>query len=178
MSTVSLLPRPRSVLQAGNVVTLSKSAKGKLSNSSIATCTPSCNTRTSGPDWRASLCPPKGTFLVSDETLVIQASRRLEAVLKEHHGAQGRGLHALVTCVEHRLPAKTVKQLRWIATLRNKVVHEEGYRLENARDYARQARRLERELGGRRALSRRDVVTALFLVVLVMTQRFLLSSSG
>lgn len=54
----------------------------------------------------------------------IDIARRLESAL-ETLGAQGKGLHEKVGSVEDRLPAALVSKLRYIASVRNKIVHED-----------------------------------------------------
>jgi hypothetical protein len=60
--------------------------------------------------------------------LAVRRSKRLERLLKQGCGAHGRGLHAQVTSVEAKLPVGLVKRLRFIATLRNKIIHDLDYR--------------------------------------------------
>ncbi len=71
---------------------------------------------------------------MDDITLVVRACSHLEQVLEERLGAQGRGLHEKITSVSGHLPTALVKHLRWLATLRNKVVHE-GYVLPDRKSY-------------------------------------------
>lgn len=66
---------------------------------------------------------------MSDIELAVTHSRELEHLLESRHGATGKGLHQKVSSVESRLPAPLVGQLRAVATLRNKVVHEAGFKL-------------------------------------------------
>ncbi|MDD9196579.1 DUF4145 domain-containing protein [Aliivibrio sp. S3MY1] len=68
---------------------------------------------------------------MSDIDLVVKQSRIIESLLKTHYHAEGKGLHQLITSCEERLPHEVIRKLRFIATMRNKVVHEEGYKLEN-----------------------------------------------
>lgn len=68
---------------------------------------------------------------MSDIDLVVKQSRIIESLLKTHYHAEGKGLHQLITSCEERLPHEVIGKLRFIATMRNKVVHEEGYKLEN-----------------------------------------------
>lgn len=56
---------------------------------------------------------------------VIRASKQLEQLLEQHYGAIGRGLHEKTSSIEVQLDNDTVRRLRKIATLRNKVVHED-----------------------------------------------------
>lgn len=86
----------------------------------------------------ASRETPKNTPALpgpSDIELVIRYSRALESLLGKRLGATGTGLHEKITSVEKRLGEPLVKRLRWIATIRNKVVHEEGFALPNAAAY-------------------------------------------
>ncbi|KAB2823934.1 DUF4145 domain-containing protein [Aliivibrio finisterrensis] len=66
---------------------------------------------------------------MSEIDLVVKQSRKIESLLRTHYHAKGKGLHQLITSCEERLPHGTIGRLRFIATMRNKVVHEEGYKL-------------------------------------------------
>lgn len=84
---------------------------------------------------------------MSDIELAIRRCKRLETLLEEERGARGRGLHEKVSSVEHTLPAALVKRLRFIATVRNRLVHEpDSNRLDNRRDYEQACDQAEREL--------------------------------
>lgn len=65
-----------------------------------------------------------------DAKLSILASKRLELEL-ELLGGSGRGLHEKITTAGAvhggKLLRETVRQMRKIATLRNKLVHEHGF---------------------------------------------------
>jgi len=64
---------------------------------------------------------------MSDIELVISNSKKLESFLEKHLKATGRGLHEKVGSVERQLPDTLVRRLRYIATIRNKIVHDESY---------------------------------------------------
>jgi hypothetical protein len=83
---------------------------------------------------------------MSDIDLVISRSRRLEALLKSQFHAEGQGLHQLINSVEERLPHDVIKKLHFIATVRNKVVHEEHYTLDDPQAFIRAAHECEKEL--------------------------------
>ena len=83
---------------------------------------------------------------MSDIELAVKYSRYLEFLLEKRLGATGTGLHEKVTSVEKRLGEPLVKRLRWIATLRNKVVHEEGFALPNAAEYQAVCKKCTEEL--------------------------------
>ena len=66
--------------------------------------------------------PPNNHF-----ELVIKQSKHFEVLLKTHFGATGKGLHQLVSSIEKALPKDLIRDLRKIATIRNKLIHEQGY---------------------------------------------------
>ena len=83
----------------------------------------------------------------SDIELVIRYSRALESLLGKRLGATGTGLHERITSVEKRLPVPLVKRLRWIATMRNNVVHVDGFVLPSAAEYEAACKKCMEELG-------------------------------
>lgn len=62
---------------------------------------------------------------------VVRYSKKLEKHLEQHYGASGRGLHEKATSVADQLTPATLKSLRWVATMRNKVVHEDDFALDD-----------------------------------------------
>ena len=64
---------------------------------------------------------------MSDIELAVTRTKTLEGLLERAVGATGKGLHEKVTSVQNRLPPPLVKRLRFIATVRNKIVHESDY---------------------------------------------------
>ena len=54
----------------------------------------------------------------------VTISRKIETVLDQELGAAGRGLHEKLNSVQHLLPEYLVKQMRYIATVRNQLMHE------------------------------------------------------
>jgi len=58
------------------------------------------------------------------ETAVV-GSKKIESVLKEKFNAHGKGLHEYLTSVESRIPSDILKRARYVASIRNKVVHED-----------------------------------------------------
>jgi len=59
---------------------------------------------------------------------VITHCRHLEHLLESRLGAQGRGLHEKTTSVQDRLSSRLVGKLRFIASARNRLVHEHSNR--------------------------------------------------
>lgn len=88
---------------------------------------------------------------MGDLERVIRCSKRFEAALTRRYGAQGRGLHEKISDAEARLDPDLVRDLRFIATIRNKLVHEEGYdRIDDRAAFARRSARAAKKLRLRR----------------------------
>ncbi|ASU21242.1 DUF4145 domain-containing protein [Vibrio qinghaiensis] len=83
---------------------------------------------------------------MSEIEKVVLRTRRLESLLREQYHAEGKGLHQLVTSCEERLPHDVVGKLRFIATIRNKVVHEDNYQLEDRKAFLCVCDECEKEL--------------------------------
>lgn len=76
----------------------------------------------------------------SDIDIVVTQSKALEALLEQKFGATGRGLHEKLTSIDSQLEVSLVKNLRWIATMRNKVVHED-FELTSQDDFIKSCQR-------------------------------------
>lgn len=76
----------------------------------------------------------------SDIDIVVTQSKALEALLEQKFGATGRGLHEKLTSIDSQLEISLVKNLRWIATMRNKVVHED-FELTSQDDFIKSCQR-------------------------------------
>ena len=61
---------------------------------------------------------------MSDIETAVKASRQIEDLLEKRYGASGRGLHEKLTSVERHLPGKILGQARYVASVRNAVVHD------------------------------------------------------
>jgi hypothetical protein len=115
--------------------------------------------------------------VASDIDLVIRRSKRLERLLREEMAAKGRGLHELTSSVERQLPDGLVRRLRFIATVRNKLVHDDDvHQIDKRRDFStacdlaeKQIKRLNRQMNRNFWLDTRFwlVTGATVLVVLV-----------
>ena len=57
-------------------------------------------------------------------SLAVRGSQRIESFLKKHFNGKGKGLHEILSSVEEVIPEKTVRRARYVASVRNKVVHE------------------------------------------------------
>ena len=63
----------------------------------------------------------------NDYELVIKTTKDLEYILERNFNAQGRGLHEKVSSCEGELSNSLVKKMRYLATIRNKLIHERGF---------------------------------------------------
>lgn len=63
----------------------------------------------------------------NDFELCIKSSKELEHLLDTEFGATGKGLHEKITSVEHELTPELVRNMRYLATIRNKLVHEHDF---------------------------------------------------
>ncbi len=68
---------------------------------------------------------------MSEIEKVVIRTRKLEHLLRVQYHAEGRGLHQLISSCENRLPHNVIKKLRYIATVRNKLLHETDYQLDD-----------------------------------------------
>lgn len=78
----------------------------------------------------------------------VEFTRKIEALLVEELRAEGRGLHEKVSSVERKLPGPLVKRLRYIASVRNKMMHDD-YQLQEPEDFYAACEQTLRELGER-----------------------------
>jgi hypothetical protein len=85
----------------------------------------------------------------SDIELAVTTARRLESLLETRFGPSGRGLHEKLASVEATLPPEVLRDGRYVATMRNKVVHEDSFSLPDRDRFLRCAQAFEKALGGK-----------------------------
>jgi hypothetical protein len=83
---------------------------------------------------------------MSDIEKVVKRTRAIERLLRTQYHADGKGLHQLITSCEERLPHDVISKLRYIATIRNKIVHEDDYKLESRKEFLSVCDECEKEL--------------------------------
>ncbi|WED21755.1 DUF4145 domain-containing protein [Vibrio sp. JC009] len=83
---------------------------------------------------------------MSDIESVVTRTRRLEKLLRVRYHADGKGLHQLITSCEDRLPHDVISRLRYIATIRNKIVHQEDFQLDDKKQFLAVCDDCEQEL--------------------------------
>ena len=125
---------------------------------------------------------------MSDIDLVIRRSKKLEGMLREQFKVQGRGLHDLTTAAKEKgaLPTPLVKKLRFIATMRNRIVHDtEVNALDDRRGFIQacdDAELLLGELAGPKDSLRLTLIVAtvvvLFLIIGIVISVMLIRSHG
>ncbi|CAB9501281.1 expressed unknown protein [Seminavis robusta] len=72
----------------------------------------------------------KSSHSTNDFELAIKSSKELEWVLEDAFGATGKGLHEKISSaaiVNPDLSQSLVRNMRYLATIRNKLVHERGF---------------------------------------------------
>ena len=116
---------------------------------------------------------------MSDIDLAVTRSQRLEQLLEHDFGATGRGLHEKVSSVADAIPQDLLRKLRLVATVRNKVVHENG-RIDDRSRFLEAADAAERELiqirkrrGRGPRVVRRLVVVIIFVVIVALIVKWL-----
>ncbi|MCX8754702.1 DUF4145 domain-containing protein [Vibrio parahaemolyticus] len=102
---------------------------------------------------------------MSDIEKVVMRTRTIEKLLRTQYHAEGKGLHQLISSCEERLPHDVIAKLRFIATVRNKVVHEDNYKLDDRKGFMAACDDCEKELMPRS--SRFIWRTAILLMALI-----------
>ena len=103
---------------------------------------------------------------MSDIELAVARTKELESLLEQVLGATGKGLHEKVSSVQSKLPPALVKKLRFVATIRNRIVHEADYpRIDDRAGFARVCDEAEAEL---RALMPKVINKGCFGLALVV----------
>ena len=111
---------------------------------------------------------------MSDIDLAVRRSKRLEGRLRKNFGVTGRGLHELIDAAKARnaLPTPLVKKLRFIATVRNKIVHDADYtRIDDRPGFVEACDEAERDLdalAGPRDTWRTTAIVTIALVAMIL----------
>jgi hypothetical protein len=67
--------------------------------------------------------------------VIVTRIREIETFLGRYYQAEGAGLHKKISHIQSQLPRSLVKRLRYIATIRNKSLHEHGFMVEDFAGY-------------------------------------------
>ena len=77
--------------------------------------------------------------------IVIKYSKKIETLLG-NLGAEGKGMHQKVSDIESHLDNQLVRKIRFIGTMRNKSVHEDGFEIYDFDNFIDQANLVVEEL--------------------------------
>jgi len=61
----------------------------------------------------------------------VKYSKQIETLLEQKFGASGKGLHEKLSSIETKIAQNIARQIRYVASIRNKVVHENGYQIDD-----------------------------------------------
>ncbi len=61
---------------------------------------------------------------------VLSYTRKIEFLLSKF-GAKGRGIHTKLDSIKHQFEEPMLKKIRWIATLRNNLMHTDGFKIDD-----------------------------------------------
>lgn len=61
---------------------------------------------------------------------VIEKTKKIESILSDM-GAEGKGLNEKLNSIEHKFDEKLKKAIRFIATIRNKLIHENDFKMDD-----------------------------------------------
>lgn len=59
---------------------------------------------------------------------IVKMTKKIESKLEEW-GAEGRGLHEKLTSIETNIPESIVKKIRFIASIRNQLIHDDNFEM-------------------------------------------------
>ena len=79
-------------------------------------------------------------------TEIISYTREIETILKNKFQAEGKGLHTYLDAIENKIDYQLLKKLRYIATIRNKAMHDSSFKLNNLNYYKETAEKCIIEL--------------------------------
>jgi len=106
---------------------------------------------------------------MSDIDLAIKRSKRIEQILRKEFKASGKGLHELLSSVERNLPRDLVRDIRLVATVRNKLVHDAEYtRIDDKQRFIAAADDAESGLRKLRPKASRGCLPAMLVMMVVM----------
>lgn len=60
---------------------------------------------------------------------VVKKAKKIESILSDM-GAEGKGLNEKLDSIKHRFDEKIIKAIRFIATIRNKLLHEDNFEMD------------------------------------------------
>lgn len=83
---------------------------------------------------------------MTDINKVIAGAKAIERILTEQFGGRGRGMKEKLDSVQYPIPRPLQQRITYLARLRNRCVHEDGFELRDSDDYARKCEAVCEEL--------------------------------
>ena len=77
----------------------------------------------------------------------IKYTKRIESIL-ENLGAEGKGIHTKLGSIKEKLEEPLVKKIRWIGNMRNSLMHQDGFEIENFSDFDKSCKYVIKKLNG------------------------------
>lgn len=85
--------------------------------------------------------------LIQELSIIVNYCKKFETLLEREFQAKGRGLHEKITSAQECLSYELIKDLRFVATIRNKALHEEDYNfIDDFDELTRRCKVIEKEL--------------------------------
>lgn len=92
----------------------------------------------------------------------MNGTKRIEAILEQKFAASGRGLYEKMATANMKLPEALQKRIRYVATLRNKTMHEEGFEIPNIPEYVKTCQSIAAQLEHLHANRKPGLVARIF----------------
>lgn len=95
---------------------------------------------------------------------IIEYNKKIEKLLTDNYQASGKGLHDKLTSVEDKLAPDLVKRIRYIATIRNKLVHEDNFN-----DIPANFKKTNKDIIKELSSKKNDILSWIVFVLLLIT---------
>lgn len=83
---------------------------------------------------------------MTDLNKIIAGAKSVERILTEQFGGTGRGMREKLDSVRYPIPQPLQQRIAYLARMRNRSVHEEGFELNDSEDYLRKCQAVCAEL--------------------------------
>lgn len=110
---------------------------------------------------------------MSDIDLAISQCKYFESQLTKNFKANGKGLHEKISSIEDELPGTLIRKMRYIATIRNKIIHEADYqKIDDRKGFKKTCKLAKQELQqltrNRQGLVHRLLMALLFYLIIAL----------
>lgn len=83
---------------------------------------------------------------MTDLNKIIAGAKSIERILTDQFGGTGRGMREKLDSVRYPIPQPLQQRIAYLARMRNRSVHEEGFELKDSEDYLRKCQAVCAEL--------------------------------